>query len=71
MKHRKTFNGYLPSVDVKGTLDNPNYNFVLEVPIVMKQGYDRKNEYDCFVDPFEEFDSVIDIASVLFNMFGC
>ena len=69
-KHKRTFNGYLPRVDVKGTFDNPNYQFILQIPVMMERGYDKRNEYDCFVDPFEEFESVINIASMLFDAFN-
>lgn len=68
-KHKKTFNGYLPRVDIDGTFDNPNYSVILQVPVRMERGYDKRNEYDCLVDPFEEFTRVLNIASILFDVF--
>lgn len=68
-KHKKTFNGYLPRIDIDGTFDNPNYSVILKIPVTMEQGYDERNEYDCLVDPFEEFARVLDIASVLLGAF--
>ena len=67
MKRKKVFNGYLPRIEVKGTFDNPNYSVSLYVPVAMERGYDKRENYDCMVDPMEELFTVIEIVNKLFN----
>ena len=67
MKRKKVFNDYLPRIEIKGTFDNPNYSVSLYTPVVMEEGYDKQENYDCMVDPMEELFTVIEIVNKLFN----